>query len=476
MKNAAEWFFSQVFTDEAIKPKQPDPSRKLPSLLRTARSLEGSWQSRDAIFLKQARLLSDFEDDFPYAGTLTRYYPTYQSLTDEELRGYFTWRTRLRRGEVEKAPLTFAFLYIYELLNQVGALSAQDGYEKLLFFRDAYGALDDGILPYLNRWLRDYVVYYGLDAALLADTPQAVKDRSIAVLDNIQRESPAAIMAALDQLPLRWLKRSKFYQQHTREMDAVIVPVLRRVAEHCDTRCKRGFTAQYFGGLKKDFTWLFDAAVFCDPLRRTDYQYALDSYTTYRCQNGRWMVEGFVFEPYMCNKMDDLLKAIDCALRMRLDPKHPIKNPLDTKWILKIIQEETDSFLAAQKAAEEKKIRLDSSQLAKIRYDAAITQEKLAIEDELEPEEPVLKEPEPPVEVPQPSAPDTPLSPTEYRLLQCLLYGASTGWVRSQGLLMSVLLDAINEKLYEQFQDTVLDDDGQLIPDYIDDLKEMVQP
>lgn len=474
MKNAAEWFFSQVFTDEAIKPKQPD--QKLPSLLRTARSLEGSWQSRDAIFLKQARLLADFEDDFLYAGTLTRYYPTYQSLTDEELRGYFTWRTRLRRGEVEKAPLTFAFLYIYELLNQVGALSAQDGYEKLLFFREAYGVLDDGILSYLNRWLRDYVVYYGLDAALLADTPQAVKDRSIAVLDNIQRESPAAIMAALDQLPLRWLKRSKFYQQHTREMDAVIVPVLRRVAEHCDTRCKRGFTAQYFGGLKKDFTWLFDAAVFCDPLRRNNYQYALDSYTTYRCQNGRWMVEGVVFEPRECAKMDDLLKAIDFHLRLRLDSGHPIKNPLDTKWILKIIQEETDSFLAAQKAAEEKKIRLDSSQLAKIRLDAAITQEKLAIGDELEPEEPILKEPEPPVEVPQSSTPDTPLSPTEYRLLQCLLYGASTGWVRSQGLLMSVLLDSINEKLYEQFQDTVLDDDGQLIPDYIDDLKEMVLP
>ncbi len=474
MKNAAEWFFSQVFTDEAIKPKQPD--QKLPSLLRTARSLEGSWQSRDAIFLKQARLLADFEDDFPYAGTLTRYYPTYQSLTDEELRGYFTWRTRLRRGEMEKAPLTFAFLYIYELLNQVGVGSAQDGYEKLLFFREAYGVLDDGILSYLNRWIRDYVVYYDLDAALLADTLQAVKDRSIAVLDNIRQESPAAIMAALDQLPLRWLKRSKFYQQHTREMDAVIVPVLRRVAEHCDTRCKRGFTAQYFGGLKKDFTWLFDAAVFCDPLRRSNYQYALDGYTTYRCQNGRWMVEGFVFEPHECAKMDDLLKAIDCALRMRLDPKHPIKNPLDTKWILKIIQEETDSFLAAQKAVEEKKIRLDSSQLAKIRLDAAITQEKLAIEDELEPEEPVLKQPEPPVEVPQPSAPDTPLSQAEYHLLQCLLYGASTGWVRGQGLLMSVLLDSINEKLYEQFQDTVLDSDGQLIPDYIDDLKEMVLP
>lgn len=470
MKNAAEWLFGQVFTDEAIKPRQP--VQKLPSLLRTARSLEGAWQSRDAIFLKQARLLSDFEDDFPYTGTLTRYYPTYQSLTDEELRGYFTWRAKLRRGQVEKAPLTFAFLYIYELLNQVGVRGAQDGYDKLLFFRESYG--DDGILPYLNRWLRDYVIYYDLDPALLADIPQVVMDRSIAVLEHIQRESPAAIMEALNQFPLRWLKRSKFYQQHTQQMDAVIVPVLRRVAEHCDTRCKRGFTAQYFGGLKKDFIWPFDSAVFCDPLRRTNYQYALDEYTTYRCQNGRWMVEGFIFSTHECAKMDELLKAIDCALRQRLDPKHPIKSTLETKWILKIIQEETDSFLAAQHRAEEKKVRLDCSQLAKIRQDAAITQEKLAIEDELEPEEPELPQaPELPEEA---SLPDTPLSPPEYRLLQSLLYGADTSWVHSQGLLMSVLLDGINEKLYEQFQDTVLDSDGQLIPDYIDDLKEMVQP
>ena len=448
-------------------------SQRLPALLRTARSLEGSWQSREAIFLKQARLLADFEDDCPFTGTLTRYYPTYQSLTDQELRGYFTWRARLRRGELEKAPLSFAFLYIYELLNQVGVGSAMEGYEKLTAFQDAYGALDSGILSYLKRWLRDYVIYYGLDPALLANTPQVVMDRSIAVLDRIQEASPAAIMEALNQLPLRWLKRSKFCQQHKQEMEAVTVPVLRRVAAHCDTRCKRGFTAQYFGGVKKDFTWLFDAAVFCDPLRRTSYEYMVDQYTVYRCQNGRWLVEGFIFDGFQCSKMDDLLKAIDCNLRLKLDPKHPIKSSLDTKWIMKIIQEEIDAFVTARERSQPKKITLDRSQLAKIRRDAAITQEKLAIEDELEPEEPI---PEPAAEAPTASAPDSPLAPGEYRLLQSLLYGRETDWVRAEGLLMSVLLDGINEKLYEQFQDTVLDQDGQLIPDYIDDLKEMVLP
>ncbi|MFR0734294.1 MAG: TerB N-terminal domain-containing protein [Oscillospiraceae bacterium] len=33
---------------------------------------------------------------------MLHYYPTYQSLTDPELRGYFSWRTKLRRGDVQK--------------------------------------------------------------------------------------------------------------------------------------------------------------------------------------------------------------------------------------------------------------------------------------------------------------------------------------------------------------------------------------
>ena len=41
---------------------------------------------------------------------------------------------------------------------------------------------------------------------------------------------------------------------------------------------------------------------------------------------------------------------------------------------------------------------------------------------------------------------------------------------------MSVLVDGINEKLYDTFMDSVLDDTPKLIEDYIEDLKEMVKP
>lgn len=476
MKNAAQWFRDTVFSDEAISPRKQTPKEQMPPLLRTARSLENatprSWQSREIIFLKQAMLLANYEDDYPFSGNVVRYYPTYQSLTDQELRGYFSWRTKLRHGQPEKAPLSFAFLYIYELLNQIGINDPEEGFQKLRSFRDDYGKLDDGILPYLKLWLRDYVVYYGLPSDLLSDHPQMLLNRSLSVLEHIQEEAPAAITKALEDLPLKWLSRSKFYQSHKEDLDTIIARVLRRVSGHYDSRCKRSFIEQYLGSVQKDLDWPFNAAVFCNPLKRGEYEYRLNKRCIHRCHKGQWTVEQFYVNPSKCAKLDDLLKTIDRLMRERLDDKHPIKSKLETKWILKIIEEEIDVLFAEKKSAEKKKLILDASQLMKIRADAAITQEKLLVEEEVEETE---EEEDTPPAV-QEAPPDTPLSKEEYHLLQCLLYDRDRSWVRSEGFILSVLLDSINEKLYDIFQDSVLSEDGTPLEDYLDELKEMILP
>ena len=72
--------------------------------------------------------------------------------------------------------------------------------------------------------------------------------------------------------------------------------------------------------------------------------------------------------------------------------------------------------------------------------------------------------------------PNCPLDAAEYRLLQCLLYGGDRSWVRGEGYILSVLLDSINDKLYDVFLDSVLDEDGTPLEDYLDELKEMVKP
>ena len=481
MKKAAEWFYSTIFQDEAIKPRAYAPAKKLPSLLRTARSLENApgntWQSRESIFLKQARLLASYEDDYPFECNVVRYYPTYQSLTDQELRGYFSWRTKLRKGDVQKTSLSFAFLYIYELINQVGVDDPLDGYQKLIAFRDAYRQLDDAIVPYLRKWITDYVVYYELDANLLGDSSQVIFDRSITILDLVQEQEEAKVMYALKQLAPKWLSRSKFYTENLSDCNTVIVRVFRKVSDHYAKHTKKTMVEQYFGKLSQFQVRLFDTAVFCNPLKKQNCEFAVDERCVYRCQNGLWTVTKHAGPLRPNGKLENLLKTIDAVMREEYAYKHPVKYETETKWIIKMIREEAQAVLSEKKAAEAKKITLDYDQLAKIRREAAITQEKLTVDDELE-EAVFMEKPEPEAfhATSNPHKEACPLSDPEYRLLHCLLYGGSTAWIQAEGHMLSVLVDRINEKLYDTFMDTVLDDAPELIEDYIDDLKEMVIP
>lgn len=430
-------------------------------------------QSRESIFIKQGKLLAGYEDDYVYNRRVTHYFPTYQSLTNPELRGYFSWRTKLRRGNLQKTSLSNAFLYIYELLNQIGVADPVDGYRKLTEFRDAYGALDDGILPYLNLWLMDYVVYYNLDAGLLADTPQVRFNRGIAVLDSIQTRDDGEVARAVKQLSPKWLERSKFYREYREDCDTVTVRVLRRMSAHYNARCKKTMVEQYFGSFSQYRVILFDAAVFHERQVEGNRQYKVDENYIYRCRNGLWSVQKYNCLPHSNGKLGDVLKAIDGVMRECYGYGRPIQYKLDTKWILKIIQEEARNLLTEKKAAEEKKITIDYSRLARIRSDAAVTRDRLMVEEEAEEEAPPVQTPAP-AEEPE----DTPLTRDEYRLLQSLLYGRDYGWVRSSGLMLSVIVDGINDKLYDTFSDSVLlgDDPPKLIEDYIADLKEMIHP
>lgn len=475
VRQVMEWLYNTVFQDEDIHPR-PQRREPLPSALKAARSLEtgplNSRQSHDAIFARQAVLLANYEDEYVYEQPVLRYYPTYRSLTDPELRGYFSWRTKLRRGDIQKTSLSYAFLYIYELLNQAGVENPLDGYRKLEEFRAAYGELDSRILPYLDRWLIDYVVYYDLDPALAASTPQVVFDNHLAVLADLDQYDSRRIMDAVIALSGRWLTRSKFYKQQQEDMDTVIIRVLRRISEHCDRRCKKSMTEQYFGVLEQAPVTLFESAVFHRRGKQADREYTLDPVRAYICKDGFWTVRQYACPARPSEKLAALVKAVDSIMREQYAYRYPVKRELETKWIVKIIEEETGRLLSERQEAEARKITIDFSRLEKIRRDAAVTQERLLVEEE------ALVEPEPAPETAAPEPGETPLSPEEYRLLQCLLYGRDYGWARDSGLMPSVLADSINEKLMDEFADSVLlvDSQPEVVEDYIQDLKEMIQP
>ena len=274
-------------------------------------------------------------------------------------------------------------------------------------------------------------------------------------------------------------------------MDTVISRVIKRIVKHYDG-CKKGFGEQFFGPISTQEVRIFDTAIFCDPLERRIFEYKADDRCTYRCRNGHWTVSQHALPPKPNARLGEILKAVDSKLRDATGYAHPIKTDLETKWMIKIIQEEIDILLDEKSVAEKKKLKLDFSQLDRIRKDAAVTQEKLTVEEELTTAELQDDTPEflplsPGEDPPQPDAPediqdgptasaDSPMTETEYRLLKDLLYGGDLDWIHTEGHMLSVILDGINDKLYDVFLDTVLEDGPTLVADYIEELKEMIKP
>jgi len=476
-KTAAEWFRNVVYRDEAIS-RRPAPRReKLPPLLTAARSLEtgrGALQlSREALFVKQAKLLENYEDDFSYSAPVQRYFPTYQSLTDPELRGYFTWRTKLRRGQVEKASLSFAYLYLYELINGVGMTDPLDGYRKLEKFREDYGALDSSILWYLDTWMADFVIYYNLDPALLNNTNK--EDKLIETFEQLPDRTDGEILDAVGELVPGCLARSRFYKSYPQDMERVVVRVLRKMHDHY-SRCKHTLTEQLFGNRTESPVWLFSSAVFLREKKEESRVYRVSPVRCYRCRHGLWFLEQYDHREKAPAQLRSLIRTVDTEMRALYDFPYPLKPQTCAKWLVNVIREETQELLAEKKAAESKKITIDYSRLDRIRRDAAFTQDRLMVDDEEEPEIPeALPEPEATQAVQEETFS---LDESELRLLRCLLYGGDLGWVRQSGKILSVLADGINEKLYDAFSDAVLtlDEPPEIVEDYIDDLKEMVHP
>lgn len=420
-------------------------------------------------------MLENYEDDYSFDENVTYYYPTYQVLSDSALRGYFSWRTKVRKGSVEKTSATFAYLYIYELINQIGVSSPQDGYDKLVAFQNSYGQLDSILHFHLEKWIFHYVIYYNLDSSLLASTHSVMADHQLAVLDRIQEHDTTAVLDAVKILAPKWLTRSKFYRTHTDDCNIVIDRVLRCMSEHYTTRTSKSLLEYLFCKSDEIQVRMFDSAVFCDPLKIRDSNYVVDELCVYRCNAGLWTATGYHF--YSTDKLENLLRAIDGIMRELYGDRYPIRYSINTKWQEKLIRQEVQALLEEKQRKSVKKMNIDYTLLERIRQESAITQDRLTVEEDSEDSDPVSQ----PISIPDTQTDSTPasdysLTSPEIRLLHCLLYGEPLNWVQENGYLLSVLADGINEKLYDSFQDSVLDDTPRLIEDYIDDLKEIILP
>lgn len=556
-------FSHEVYADEPILKTGRQMQNFLPDQYRKMREISrwqddpkggaGRWLSEAELFYRQGLLMADFEDDCPYNGTFKSYFPTYNAMSDRQLRGYFTWRAQVRRGTVEETSTSFAFLYLYELICGIGVDDPLDGFNMIKAFWDAYRAFEPGIDRFARVWLQDYAVFHGLDPKLLRDSKTVMFDNALIELRRAARDlvpAPAPscqtpkhrktseptlplppdevreerLMAAINALSTYNLSNSRLDRSHHRDLRHVACAVYVRMARYYDTHRKTGIVASLFGEETAMPYTMFASAVFFAPERHEDCEYRLDPIHIYRCQNGFWECMRIHGSRQKSSKLGEMMRACDQRLRLALDPAHPLKEEKVPKYLAKIIDDEIVAWLSWDAAHQPVKIDIDLSQLGHIRNAAAQTREALLIDEEREdgtpveaeatlieqpntesapgmtaepgemtirqdePDEPTVSTEEFGVVAPllvSMSAPVTPapteaankLAPAADAFLRALLEqnaAQATSAVAHSGQSEDMLVDTINEALFDLVGDTVIEFSAagpQIIEDYEADVR-----
>ena len=556
-------FSNEVYADEPILKTGRQMQNFLPDQYRKMREISrwqedpkggaGRWLSEAELFYRQGLLMADFEDDCPYNGTFKSYFPTYNAMSDRQLRGYFTWRTQVRRGTVEETSTSFAFLYLYELICGIGVDDPLDGFNKIKAFWDAYRAFEPGIDRFARVWLQDYAVFHRLDPKLLRDSKTVMFDNALIELRRAARDlapaptppdlAPARrktseptlplppdeageerLMTAINALSTYNLNNSRLDRSHHRDLRHVACAVYVRMARYYDTHRKTGIVASLFGEETAMPYTMFASAVFFAPERHEDCEYRLDPIHIYRCQNGFWECMRIHGSRQKSSKLGEMMRACDQRLRLALDPTHPLKEEKVPKDLAKIIDDEIVAWLSWDAAHQPVKIDIDLSQLGHIRSAAAQTREALLIDEEREDDVPMeaeatlveqpntesapsmtagpgematrQDEPDEPtvsteefgvvapllVSVPAPVTPASAeaankLAPAADAFLRALLErntAQATLAVAQSGQSEDMLVDSINEALFDLVGDTVIEFGAagpQIIEDYEADVR-----
>lgn len=412
-------------------------------------------------FLLQARFMADFEDDYDFGGEFSAYYPTYADMTAHQLRGYFSWRTKIRHGIFEKAPLSFAFVYMYELINGVGTDSPRDAFDKLYDFAAAYAEADGRVTPYASGWLGDLVVYNGLDCALLERDLVFNGDGC----DDLCACGDDELIEHIYSEARYYCEHAVSYKKHPEEARAAMLSVCREL-DGCRPYNEYDSALAFLSGKRKiDNYHMFAGAVFCPESLHEDCVYQAGA-ARYICRNGFWSYERLVRPPEASKLIAAVIKEVDRLLRKAFGEK-PIKGAPLPRDIGELVESGVEKYLRRREEERRPRIDIDVSKLGGIRAAAEVTCGKLMTEADMQPDEP-----EPAEKKPTASAPET-------ELLRLLLAGESYAeFLRESGGMLSVLIDAINEKYFDEFGDTVIDFDGEtpyVIEDYAEDLKGLIE-
>ena len=487
-------------------------------------------------FVRQGRFMENATDHLPWNGWIRQRFPTYHDLNVRQLRGYFTWRTEIRNGIFQDANSSLAYLYLYELLNGIGADSPQDTLEKLEAFETGFldaGYGDEQMHLNLRRWMYEFSIVHDMPPEVTVrymHPETSRRDEALSILKEPQNRTDREICDALLQFAPRWQKQGKVVRDSSGRGPALFAQAWRDLVDHKWQDTGQTVFEACFGTAQSYRWYPLSNAVWMDPEQGKDREYQLSPIRSWSRHQGIWHESRYESLYFNLDRLQVIVRAMERLLRKEAGIRGSLQKRPEEAWVEPLIletierdrQEREAKELEAQRQAAMDSVQIDFSSLSKIRQDAITTRDSLLTEEETEDLDPGVPRPAhfPPVapaalddpdteaqtqpETAEPQAdtmgepgqtdheeqppeilpadtsgvPGIDLDPVHHQILQALLAGKSAQpLIREHHLLPSVVTDAINEALFDEIGDNAMECEGEditLVEDYREDVMDIL--
>lgn len=484
---------SAVGVPEWEKDTVPEAIRRM---IRLYEYKDSSFRAKCWNFYRQGKFMEHYTDEAPWDGEFQHYFPTYHDLNVPQLRGYFTWRTHARRGDWRNISTSLAYIYIYELLNGIGADSVTDSLAKMQAFEAGFlnaGYGDEGLRKNLHRWMLELAIVHMLPAeTVLPLIPVSIieNDEKLNVLHAPENRTDEDVFQAMNHFMNRDLRESPVFLNDNHRGMHLFAEVW-RTALAKSRYLGEDLFANCFSP-KKVYPWYPLAnAVYWELRTLPNFTFEVDAARRYIFQDGSWFEEKYEELFFDKKRFCQLVHTADGMFRRYLKTGRYLKENVSGAWAALYAEMVIEADRKAQEKAARPKITIDLSGLDQIRRDALVTRDSLLTADEIEgadaserpipdlaSERPIsdlaseLPNTEP---VPDSSSPDTSL---DTLILQTLLQGnEATSLIRANRLMPSIVADRLNEAYYDVIGDNVIELDGDrltLVEDYREDLCSLI--
>ncbi len=477
-------------------------------------------RSNSAIFYQQAMFMKDFEDDFDGNAPYSAYFANYQLMGYDQLRTYFTWRTKMRRGEIEGTSLSYAFIYIYELINNIGVESPEDGLDQLMTFWKAFRQFDDKIDKYMLKWLKDYHIYYDLPTTFQEFIAEHQLQMHYPGMLQYQSNSEDNFELFCNISKYN-IKQSAFYQSYEEEQSDLIPSCFRYVIECMKNSFQAAnldFDELIYYTNPKSTVWVpFSGALFFSWYYPADKMVVLSDKEIYFCRQNKWSYSTSIVMDSGKQVVGYIMKQMESTLRQLTNFKYKLSAdismikgtvvPMLKAYGISLETAIDEAVLEYYKEINKVVVTIDESSLSQIRKEANDTQEKLIVpeaEDNVKVPAVVAgikKEPSMDANINQVKTqsremdtrfqPELVVSATEdlvalqsilteieRNALAVILAGGNIKqFADEQQIMLEVLADSINEKAFDSIGDNILelDDSVMIYEEYQEMVMEMVK-